>query len=870
MTSARPADLSEVSLLAQGSMTPMAEQPLVEQWCSDLVARVEPGGLAARQPKSAPDPAEQPGTTTIGERYRLEERVGSGGMGEVWRAQNVQLGREVAIKLLLRGAAASGVSADRLLREARLASAVRHPGIVDILDVGVAPDGRAFIVMEFLEGTPLSTVLDLEGALPWPRARDLTLQLADALCHAHSKGVVHRDLKPSNVMMIGRDGGAQSTAVLIDFGMARGQLVPGAEATLTATGEIFGTPAYMSPEQFRGAPADERSDVYALGCMLYELLAGQRPFTGTSAAELMYQHLLEPFPTLISAAGPGRVIRGGLRRVLATACHKSPERRFATMAAFAHAVRALDDVPSALGRDRARWLASGAAVLATGAAVLVGAWSGLAPEAGPRRVAAASIVPFSSPSASAALSEASDGVAVPTPAQRTIRSIHASLMFSCVLTGGGEVQCWGKTGSYFGRPEVDGHIGDDELPSHAPPLDFGGRKVVSLAVDYWSTHLCALLDDGAARCWGDNGHGQLGLGPDVGDIGDSAGESPATTPNLPLEDIRAIYTQSGWTCALTGPLGESQAWCWGLNRRGQLGQGHGRDLASPPAVPIDFGGASPLDLDLGLNHGCARLDDGSARCWGSNGKHQLGNGLPITVHIGDGIEEGSARGTALPTSPEFAIGNTHDLKVAQLRANGGWTCLLTNSGDVRCWGGNLHGTLGYRYDQIPGCLPQGLGNACPVSVPTSNVDLGEHGGSRIVDLRQGRQRACVLDDQGAVRCWGHATDGALGYGQALDKAAPAGFIGHLTSPADVYAAMGNDGIIDVGDRDHDGKIDRVLQLAVGYNHACVLMEDQSVRCWGGNGYGQLGYGTLEDVGDDETPAEYYAAHDGGAVSLWPD
>ena len=265
------------------------------------------------------------------------------------------------------------------------------------------------------------------------------------------------------------------------------------------------------------------------------------------------------------------------------------------MAAFAHAVRALDDVPSALGRDRARWLASGAAVLATGAAVLVGAWSGLAPEAGPRRVAAASIVPFSSPSASAALSEASDGVAVPTPAQRTIRSIHASLMFSCVLTGGGEVQCWGKTGSYFGRPEVDGHIGDDELPSHAPPLDFGGRKVVSLAVDYWSTHLCALLDDGAARCWGDNGHGQLGLGPDVGDIGDSAGESPATTPNLPLEDIRAIYTQSGWTCALTGPLGNPKRGAGGSTVAASSARVTA-ETGLAPAVPIDFGGASPLAI----------------------------------------------------------------------------------------------------------------------------------------------------------------------------------------------------------------------------------------------------------------------------------
>lgn len=835
--------------------------PAVEQWCSDLVARVQPGGLAPRPTEldAAPEAApESDAVAAIGGRYQLEERVGSGGMGEVWRARNIKFGREVAVKLMLRGVAPSDTSADRLLREARLASAVRHPGIVDILDVGVAADGRAFIVMEFLQGSSLSAVLDAEGALPWPRARDLALQLADALSHAHSKGVVHRDLKPSNVMMVRRDGATQTSAVLIDFGMAKGQLVAGAEATLTATGEVFGTPAYMSPEQFRGVPADARSDVYALGCVLYELISGQRPFPGTSAAELMYQHLLEPFPTLPSG-GPDRVVRAGLRRLLATACHKSPQRRFCDMAAFAAALRALEHP-----RRRLRW--QHAAQFVAGATVLLGASHWAWQDASSLHVAAASLVPLSPPQP--AHSASSQGI-VATEA-KPIRSIHASRMFSCVLAEDGAVQCWGKTGSYFGRPDGAGHVGDDELPSDVPTLDFGGRKVVSLAVAYWSTHLCALLDDGSARCWGDNGHGQLGLGPDVGDIGDSAGESPATTPSLPLEDIRKIYTQSGWTCALTGPLGESKAWCWGLNRRGQLGQGHSRDLASPPATPIDFGDATPLELDLGLNHGCAQLDDGSSRCWGSNGKYQLGNGLPATVHIGDGVEDGAARGTALPTSSEFAIGNTEDLEVAQLRANGGWACLLTESGDVRCWGGNLHGTLGYRYDQIPGCKPEGVGNACPVSVPSSNVDLGHHGGSRIVDLRQGRQRTCVLDDRGAVRCWGHATDGALGYGKVLETAAPAGYIGHLASPAEVYASMGNDGIVDVGDRDHDGEIDRVVQLSVGYNHACVLMEDQSVRCWGGNGYGQLGYGSLEDVGDDETPAEYYAARGDGAISLWPD
>jgi alpha-tubulin suppressor-like RCC1 family protein len=452
--------------------------------------------------------------------------------------------------------------------------------------------------------------------------------------------------------------------------------------------------------------------------------------------------------------------------------------------------------------------------------------------------------------------------------QRTA-AIYASKMFSCALSERGALQCWGKTGSYFGRPGRVGHVGDDELPSDVPPLDFGGRAVVDLAVSYWSTHLCALLDDGSARCWGDNGEGQLGAGPGVGDLGDAAGESPGNAPALPLENIRSLHTQVGWTCALTGAADASEARCWGRNDFGQLGQGHKRPLSSPPPLPIDFGERTPVQLSMGLYHGCAVLDDGSARCWGSNGKHQLGNGLPISVYVGDGVGEGAAAGTERPNTNVFDVSGLGELDASLVRANGGWACVLTSDDRVRCWGGNKRGTLGYRWDQIEGCTADGLGDSCKVLTASTDVDLGEHGGSHLVDLQQGRQRACVLDDAGAVRCWGHASNGALGYGAALEAAAPAGFIGHRTSPAEVYAALGTDGVVDIGDADGDGAIDRVTQLAVGYDHVCVLVADGSVRCWGGNDYGQLGYGTLQDVGDDETPAEFYAEHGDGAVSLWP-
>ncbi|MFD7628569.1 WD40 repeat domain-containing serine/threonine protein kinase [Streptomyces sp. NPDC059851] len=234
----------------------------------------------------------QPGEQLAG-RYRLDVRLGHGGMGEVWRAHDVELGRAVAVKVLLEFDA-SEEQLGRFRREAAIGARLQHPGITVVHDIG-HHDDRLFIVMELLEGRDLSDLLaDSPGdGLPLPRALDLALQTAEALAAAHAQKVVHRDLKPGNLFLL-TDGRLK----ICDFGIARA-----ADSTtgLTATSKPFGTPPYMAPEQWRGESVDGRCDVYALGCVLYVLLTGASPFAGvTQPWVLMRMHLDEEPPTLSS------------------------------------------------------------------------------------------------------------------------------------------------------------------------------------------------------------------------------------------------------------------------------------------------------------------------------------------------------------------------------------------------------------------------------------------------------------------------------------------------------------------------------------------------------------------------------------------
>ena len=264
------------------------------------------------------------------ERYALESRIATGGMGEVWRANDTVLGRRVAVKLLKTEYADDATFRSRFETEARHAASLHHPGVAAVYDFGEsAPsDGsgvaRPYLVMELVDGQPLSALLEPGHPLDPDATRDLLAQAADALGAAHAAGIVHRDVKPANLLVTpGR------TVKITDFGIARA-----AEGmSLTETGQVMGTPQYLSPEQAQGGTATPASDVYSLGVVAFECLAGHRPYVAETAVATALAHLREPVPDLPDD------VPADLAAVVRRAMAKSPEDRFADGAELATALR---------------------------------------------------------------------------------------------------------------------------------------------------------------------------------------------------------------------------------------------------------------------------------------------------------------------------------------------------------------------------------------------------------------------------------------------------------------------------------------------------------------------------------------------------
>jgi len=269
-------------------------------------------------------------------------------MGAVYVAEHILIGRQAAIKVLRREMSHRKDVVTRFFNEARAATAVKHPGIVEIYDFGYQADGCAYIVMEYLEGETLSARLRRIGPLPAARAAALGRQVAGALGAAHGKGVIHRDLKPANIFIV-RDpdvADGERTKIL-DFGIAK--LAAGDQPGIlkTRTGEVIGTPVYMSPEQSKGAGnVDARTDLYALGCILFEMVCGRPPFVAEGGGEVMAQHIYEPVPAPSSIAPVTPELEQFLLRALA----KDREQRFQSAeemsAALQMAVPAESRVPA--------------------------------------------------------------------------------------------------------------------------------------------------------------------------------------------------------------------------------------------------------------------------------------------------------------------------------------------------------------------------------------------------------------------------------------------------------------------------------------------------------------------------------------------
>jgi eukaryotic-like serine/threonine-protein kinase len=260
--------------------------------------------------------------TRLGGRYRLDERIGAGGMGEVWRATDEVLGRTVAVKLVLPTLAGDPDFVRRFLAEARAMASVNHPGVVSIHDYGGDTAG-AFLVMEYVAGEPLSRLIGRVGRLTPAATMQVITRAAQALQAVHDMGIVHRDVKPANLLL--RPDGA---VMVTDFGVARG-----AGTALTSTGAVLGTPSYLAPEQVLGEPATARSDIYALGVVAYECLTGRRPFEADSPYAVAMKRVHEPPPPLGGDVPPAVI--AVVERALAT----DPARRWRTGADLAYAAR---------------------------------------------------------------------------------------------------------------------------------------------------------------------------------------------------------------------------------------------------------------------------------------------------------------------------------------------------------------------------------------------------------------------------------------------------------------------------------------------------------------------------------------------------
>jgi serine/threonine protein kinase len=299
--------------------------------------------------------------------YVILDRIGTGGMGSVYKAEQPSMNRLVAVKVLHSRFATRDDLVARFRREARAMSQLSHPNTARVYKYGALDDGSVYFVMDYLEGRNLAHEVRQKGPMEAERAVKIMIQVCGALEEAHRAGIVHRDLKPENVFLTGQGGSSEDFPKVLDFGLAKmseKQMGRGS-MMFTQQGMVFGTPEFMSPEQAQGEELDRRSDIYSLALILYELMTGQLPFEAKTPLDMMKAHVKDP-PIPISQRVPGLKFSAELEATIAKALAKKPDDRYATAADFAEALRGCL-------RESAEPVSIGAPPLAPAAALASGA-----------------------------------------------------------------------------------------------------------------------------------------------------------------------------------------------------------------------------------------------------------------------------------------------------------------------------------------------------------------------------------------------------------------------------------------------------------------------------------------------------------------
>ncbi len=406
--------------------------------------------------------------------------------------------------------------------------------------------------------------------------------------------------------------------------------------------------------------------------------------------------------------------------------------------------------------------------------------------------------------------------------REVVISIVTGAFHTCALLTGGSVKCWGRND--FGQLGIGEreHRGDNpnEMASYLPQVSLGKDRYAT-ALTAGAFHTCALLDDGSVKCWGLNGIGQLGLGY-TKTRGDELNEMGDDLPTVDVGtgmSVVAIAAGAYHTCALLSDKASVMSVkCWGANASGQLGMG---DTMPRGRKPVEMGealsnvelgnGVSIASISAGDYFTCAILSNGSVKCWGENGVGQLGQGG--TSDRGDNPQE---VGDELPP---ILLGT--GINPSSLAPGSAHVCALLGSPGVKCWGGNWKGQLGFGDVTHRGNALGQMGDSLPF------VDLGMSTVSQIV---AGHSFTCAIMANGVVKCWGSNESGQLGIGDSYNRGDQPGEMGGVLP------------VVELGQK--------ATMIAAGDTHACALLEDGNVKCWGGNTYGQLGMGDTSHRGDE--------------------